>query len=176
MCASLGAVLKIIASSHFTVWELCFFGFFFFFFKYEEPCPTEKINRVWRYSFILFWVPPCLSCPGFTLPLLEAAYGLAHRVGGSSGCWFTLVNHLWRCCCSGCGCSAGDPAFPCSLALALPTSGTSHYQHIPPPAYSHQLIPTQMRAMFPNMLGRARQQGVEHPTLHCLYVTWGQLL
>lgn len=45
----------------------------FCFLKCWDPCPETR--KVQRYNFILFWVPPCLLCPGFTLLKLSPALG-----------------------------------------------------------------------------------------------------
>lgn len=114
--ASLGAVLKIIAHSSFTVWRLCCLGLPFFFVMRRSLCKTKKSKST---ISIYFWVPSCLPCPSFTLLKLFLWWKqhmiLAQRVGGSISlcgcCWFTLLNHLpvvlllclWeRCCEHGC--------------------------------------------------------------------------
>lgn len=171
MCASLGAVLKIIASSHFTVWELCFFGLFFFFF-FMWGTLSNKINKLsLKIQFH--------SILGSSLPLLSWFYlvlvGSRIRFGSQSRWEQWLLIHPSE--------SSMEMLLlrlrlqrrrPC--LLLQPCTSIAHQQHVPPAVCSHQFIPTQIHAKFAGVLGKARQWGVKRLTLCCLYVTWGQLL
>lgn len=134
--ASLGAILKIIARSHFTVWGLCCFGLLVFLFFLNVRIFVQKKKKKSKdtisFNFGLLLALPVLVLPCWNvlLPSAKQHRVLAQKVGGSSTFKAAADSPAWiiyqGCCSSGCGSDAISVATSVLVSFHHTLLGPAH--------------------------------------------------